>query len=41
MSLKLPLVSFKWVKETSQYNADLIKSYNEDSHIGYFLEVDV
>ena len=30
MSVELPLVIFKWVKEASQYNADFIKSYNED-----------
>ena len=41
MSVELPLVIFKWVKEASQYNADFIKSYNEDSHIGYFLQFDV
>ena len=27
----------KWVEETSQFNEDFIKSYNEDSNIGYFL----
>ena len=40
MSLKLLLGDFKWVEETSQFNEDSMKSYNEDSHIGYFLEVD-
>ena len=32
---------FKWVKETSRFNEDFIKSYNEDSDIGYFLEVNL
>ena len=30
-----------WVEETSQFNKDFIKSYNDDSDEGYFLEVDV
>ena len=43
MSQKLPVngMVFKWVKETSRFNEDLIKSYNEDSDIGYFLEVNL
>ena len=41
LSQKLPLGGFKWVEETSQFNKSLIKSYNEDSGTGYFLEVDV
>ena len=41
LSQKLPLGGFKWVEETSQFNKSLIKSYNEDSDTGYFLEVDV
>ena len=36
---KLPLGSFKWVEEISQFNEDFIKNYNEDNNIGYFLEV--
>ena len=28
-------------KNTSQFNEDFIKNYNEESHEGYFLEVDV
>ena len=38
VSQKLPLGALKWVKETSQFNEDFIKSYND---AGYFLEVDV
>ena len=41
MSLKLPVNNFEWIKDTSQFNEDLIKSYNEESDEGYFLEVDV
>ena len=33
MSQKSPLWGFKWVEETSQFNEDSIKSYNEDSDI--------
>ena len=40
MSQKLSVNNFKWVKETSQFNEDFIKSYNDDSDEGYFLEVD-
>ena len=29
------------VKDTSQFNEDFIKRYNEESDEGYFLEVDV
>ena len=32
---------FKWIKNTSQFNKDFIKNYNEDSDEAYFLEVDV
>ena len=40
MSQKLPLGCFKWVEETSQFDEDFIKSYNEDIDKGYFLEDD-
>ena len=32
--------AFNRVKETSQFNEYFVKSYNEDSDEGYFLEVD-
>ena len=32
---------FAWIEDTSQFNEDLIKSYNEKSDEGSFLEVDV
>ena len=41
MSQMLPVMSFKWVKNISQLNESFIKSYNEESDKGYFLEVDV
>ena len=31
----------EWIKETSQFNKDFIKNYNEKSDEGYFLEIDV
>ena len=39
MSQKLPVKYFEWIKDTSQLNEDFIKNYNEESHEGYFLEV--
>ena len=41
MSQKFPVNGFKWVEEASQLNEDSIKSYNENSDTGYFLEVDI
>ena len=41
MSQKLPLDGFKWVEETSRFNEGFIKSYNDNSDEGFFLEVDV
>ena len=41
MSGKLPLNNFEWIKDTSQFNEDFIKNYNEESDEGHFLEVDV
>ena len=41
MSQKLPVNNFQWIKDTSQFNEDFIKNYNEESDEGYFLEVDV
>ena len=41
MSQKLPVNVFKWVEKLSKFNERFIKSYNENSDIGYFLEVDV
>ena len=41
MSQKLSVNCFKWVENTSQFNENFIKSYNDASDAGYFLEVDV
>ena len=41
MSQKLPVNGFKWKNDLSRFNEDFIKNYNQNSDIGYFLEVDV
>ena len=41
MSQKLPVNGFKWVEKLSRFNERFIKNYNENSDIGYFLEVDI
>ena len=41
MSQTLPANNFKWVEDNSEFNEDFIKSYNDESDEGYFLEVDV
>ena len=41
MSQKLPVKTFKWVKDVSKFNKSLIKSYNEESDKEYFIEVHV
>ena len=41
MPQKLPVNNFEWIKDTSQFNEDFIKIYNEESDEGYFLQVDV
>ena len=41
LSQKLPVNEFEWREETSQFDKDFIKSYNEQSDKGCFLEVDV
>ena len=41
MSKNLPVNNFEWIEETSQFNEDIIKNYNEDSDEVYFLEVDI
>ena len=38
---KLPVNGFKWVENTSQFDEDFMKSYNEDSEKGYFFNADV
>ena len=41
ISQKVPINDFKWVTNLSRFNENFIKSYNENSDIGHFLEVDV
>ena len=41
MSQKFPINKFEWIKDTSQFNKDFIKKYNEESDEGHFVEVDV
>ena len=38
---KLPVSNFEWIEDTSQFNEDFMKNYNEESNEGFFLEVDV
>ena len=40
MSQKLPVNNFEWIKDTSQFNEDLIESYHEENNEGYFFEVE-
>ena len=40
MLQKLPVNKFECIKDTSQFNEDLIKNCNEESDEGYCLEVD-
>ena len=32
---KIPVNKFEWIKDTSQFNEDLTKIYNEESDEGY------
>ena len=41
MSQKLPVNNFEQVEDTSQFNEDFIKNYNQETDEGYFIEVDV
>ena len=37
----LPVNKFEWIEETSQFNEDFIKNYNEESDARHFVEDDV
>ena len=39
MSKKLPVNGFKWEIDISKFNENTINNYNENSDVGYFLEV--
>ena len=41
MSQKLPVNGFKWVKKLSRFNEIFIENYNENSNMGYFLEIHI
>ena len=41
ISQTFPVNNFAWIKITSQFNEDFIRSYNAERDEGYFLEVDV
>ena len=41
MSQMLSVNKLEWIEETSQFNEDFIKNYNEESDEVYFLEVNV
>ena len=40
MSKKLPVNGFRWENDLSKFNEKIIKNYNENNDVGYFLEVD-
>ena len=41
ISQKFPVNDFKWVEDISEFNEHFMRSYNDDSDEGYFLEIDV
>ena len=41
MSQELSVNNFDWIKDTSQFNENFIKSYNDESTEGYSPEADV
>ena len=41
MSQKLTINGFRWAENTSQFNEDFKKRYDEESDEGYFFEIDV
>ena len=41
MSQKLHVNDFKWAKNLSHFNESFIRNYDENSDIGYFLEVNI
>ena len=41
MSKKFPVNGFEWVNDLSIFNENFIKNYDENSEVGYFLEVDI
>ena len=41
MSKKLPINGFEWENGLSKFNETFIKNYNENSDVGYFLELNI
>ena len=41
ISKKLPVDSFEWVEDLSVIEEDVIRNYDEDSDVGYFIEADI
>ena len=41
MPQNLPVNGFKWVKHLSQFNKSLLRNYDQNSDIGYFLEAGI
>ena len=41
MCNKLPVDGFMWIEHLSEINKDFIKTYDDDSDAGYFVEADV
>ena len=41
MPQKLPVNGFKWIERSSEFNKSFIKTYDENSDRGNFLEVNV
>ena len=41
MSQNLPVNSFVWTEDTSQFKEDFLKNYDEGNNEGYFIDVDV
>ena len=39
MSQKLPVNNFEWIEDTSQFNEDFTKNYNEESDNDIFLQL--
>ena len=40
-SQKFLVNNFEWIYDTSEFNEDFIKDYNEESDEGHFQEVDI
>ena len=40
MLQKLPVKNFEWIEDSSQFNKDFVKNYNEESDKRYSIKVD-